>query len=163
MIGRLLKSARLIVFDFDGVFTDNRVLVHEDGSESVWCNRADGFGISLLAAKGIPMIVLSTEENAVVSARCRKLRLPCYQGVSDKYHTLKALLAERRIAPQDVIYVGNDVNDLKCMEWVGCSVTVRDADPRVRSKAKIILSKKGGEGAARELCDLVLRYCRAVR
>ncbi|MBI4436400.1 MAG: HAD hydrolase family protein [Candidatus Omnitrophica bacterium] len=153
----LLKSPKLIVFDFDGVFTDNGVLVHEDGSESVFCSRADGLGISLLAAKGILMVVLSTEENPVVSARSKKLGLPCYQGVRDKFQALKALLEEKRIDAEDVVYVGNDINDLKCMEWVGCGVAVKDAEPAVLAKAKVVLKKEGGRGAVRELCDLVMQ------
>ena len=156
--GLFPKPPKLVVFDFDGVLTDNRVLVHENGGESVWCSRSDGLGIVMLSTRGVPMIILSTEENPVVSARARKLGLSCYQGVADKYQTLKALLEERRIDPDDVIYVGNDVNDLKCMEWVGCGVAVKDADPSVLSKAKIILRKEGGKGAVRELCDLVMQH-----
>ena len=145
------------MFDFDGVFTDNRVLVHEDGSESVWCHRADRLGISSLFAKGVPMVVLSTEKNQVVSARCKKLGLPCHQGIADKYERLKTLVAERGIDSKEVIYVGNDINDLRCMEWVGCGIAVRDADPAVLKKARLVLEKKGGEGAVRELCDLVIQ------
>ena len=156
--GRFPKSLKLVVFDFDGVFTDNRVLVREDGSESVWCSRADGLGIERLSAKGIPMMVLSTEANRVVSARARKLGLPCRQGVADKLRALKAFLKKRRISPDDVIYLGNDVNDMKCMEWVGCGVAVKDADPLVLSHAKIVLQKKGGKGAVRELCDLLMQH-----
>ena len=112
----------MIVFDFDGVFTDNRVLVHEDGREAVWCHREDGLGIARLLERGIPMVVFSTEENPVVSARCRKLKLPCHQGLSDKLGTLKHLVATRGIDPKEVIFVGNDINDLSCMEWVGCGI-----------------------------------------
>lgn len=153
----LPHQARLVVCDFDGVFTDNRVLVHQDGSESVWCDRSDGLGVAALLAKGIPMIVLSTEENRVVSARCRKLGLPCHQGVTDKYQLLQRLVREKGIDRKEVIYLGNDVNDLACMEWVGCSVAVKDAHPPVLSKAKIVLTRKGGKGAVRELCDLILQ------
>ena len=159
--GALSYSPKLIVFDFDGVLTDNRVLVHEDGSESVWCSRADGLGISMLLEKGIPMMVLSTEENPVVGARCKKLGLLCCQGIRNKYQTLKALVEKRGISPKEVIYVGNDVNDLLCMEWVGYSVAVNDADPAVLTKAKLILTKKGGKGAVREFCDWVLEHCDA--
>ena len=158
MPNRLLpRHPKLIVFDFDGVFTDNRVLVHEDGSESVWCSRADGLGILTLLNK-IKMAVLSTERNQVVRMRCKKLDLPCYQGIGDKYQTLRTLVEEHGIDPKEVIYVGNDINDLKCMEWVGCCVAVRDADPLILSKAKMILTKEGGRGAVRELCNLVLQH-----
>ncbi|MFH1857766.1 MAG: HAD hydrolase family protein [Candidatus Omnitrophota bacterium] len=153
----LSRKPKLIVFDFDGIFTDNRVLVHEDGRESVWCHRGDGLGVAMLSAKGIPMLVLSTERNPVVSARCKKLGLPCHQGIADKLQTLKALVEERGVHPKDVVYVGNDINDLMCMEWVGCSVTVKDAEPQVLKKADVVLDKKGGKGAVRQLCDWVLQ------
>ena len=153
----LPKYPKLIVFDFDGVFTDNRVLVHQDGSEAVWCSRADGLGIARLSEKRIPMIVLSTEENPVVSARCKKLGLTCYQGIADKYQTLKRIVRKKGIHPKEVLYVGNDINDLKCMEWVGYGVAVKDAYPLVLAKAKRVLERKGGRGAVRELCDLILQ------
>lgn len=156
-VALLPKTPKLLVCDFDGVFTDNRVLVHQDGSEAVWCNRADGLGIALLLAKGISVIVLSMEENPVVSARCRKLGVPCYKGVKDKYQMLQRLVKRRGVKREEVIYLGNDVNDLPCMEWVGCGVAVQDAVPSVLSKAKIVLTRKGGEGAVRELCDLMLQ------
>ena len=151
----LPQSPKLVVFDFDGVFTDNRVLVHEDGTESVLCNRSDGLGIERLADKGIPMLILSTETNKVVSARARKLGIPCRQGIDNKLRTLKSILKKRRIDPKEVVFVGNDVNDLECLQWVGCGIAVRDSVPAVLSKAKIVLRKEGGKGAVREVCDLL--------
>jgi N-acylneuraminate cytidylyltransferase len=146
----------LVVFDFDGVLTDNRVLVSEDGGEAVLCDRGDGMGIALLRQRGVEMIVLSTETHPVVEARCRKLALPCRQGLADKAAALAAILTERRIAPERVVYVGNDINDLACMQQVGFSVAVADAHPSVRCKADLVLSKSGGRGAVREFCDRVL-------
>ncbi len=146
----------LVVFDFDGVLTDNRVLVSDDGGEAVLCDRGDGMGISLLRQRGVEMIVLSTETHPVVEARCRKLALPCRQGLADKAAALATILAERRLAPEQVVYVGNDVNDLGCMQQVGFSVAVADAHPSVQRQADLILSKSGGRGAVREFCDRVL-------
>jgi len=146
----------LIVFDFDGVMTDNRVLVLEDGREAVACHRGDGWGIQSLRRHGVPVLVLSTERNAVVAARCAKLGIECVHGVGDKGAVLRALLRERGIDPARVVYVGNDVNDLECLQQVGCGMVVADAHPDVRPFAKMVLSRPGGEGAVREACDLVV-------
>lgn len=150
------EQVALIVFDFDGVMTDNRLFVFEDGREAVICNRSDGWGIGCLRAAGIPAMVLSTEPNPVVAARCRKLQLPYQQNVSDKAVFLRELLDERGIDPAHVIFVGNDANDLECLELVGLPVVVADAQPVVLGAAKLVLSRPGGHGAVRELCDLVL-------
>lgn len=144
-----------IVFDFDGVMTDNRVLVFQDKSEAVLCNRADGLGIAMLHACGIPMLVLSTEKNPVVAARCHKLGLECLQGIDTKEEALATWLAERGYAPARTIYVGNDCNDLGCLRLVGCPVVVSDAHEDTKAVAQMILSRPGGKGAVRELADIV--------
>lgn len=147
----------LVVFDFDGVMTDDRVWVDQNGHEMVAANRSDGMGIAMLRQAGIPMVVLSTETNLVVAARCQKLSLPVIQGLSDKARVLQDLLIEREIDPSQVVYLGNDVNDLACFPWVGCAVVVADAHPEVRDQADIVLTHNGGFGAVRELCDLILK------
>ncbi len=150
------NSIDLVVFDFDGVMTDNKLYVDQNGFEMVRCDRGDGMGISLLLENGIPAIVLSTEVNPVVEARCRKLKLPCRQGLADKAQALGEIVAEANLDLERVLYVGNDVNDLACMSRVGYAVAVADAHPLVQARADLILSRTGGNGAVRELCDLVL-------
>ena len=152
----LPEQLDLIVFDFDGVFTDNRVWVDQHGVEQIAASRGDGMGISLLKKAGFNAVVLSTETNSVVSARCKKMDLPVYQGIDAKGEALQKLLAERGIPGENVIYVGNDVNDLPCFPLVGCTVAVADAHPDVLSKANLVLKSPGGYGAVRELCDLVI-------
>jgi N-acylneuraminate cytidylyltransferase len=152
---------QLVVFDFDGVMTDNTVWIDERRDETVRCDRGDGWGIARLNDAKVPMMVLSTEEHPVVAARCAKLRLPCVQGCGDKAAKLAALLAERGIDPTDVIYVGNDVNDLACLRMVGMPVAVGDAHPEVKAASKLVLTKKGGRGAVREFCDLLLEVLHA--
>jgi len=147
----------LVVFDFDGVLTDNGVLVSEAGAESVRADRGDGWGIARLRDAGMPMLVLSTEENPVVGARCAKLGLECVQGVGDKGAALQDLLAERGVDAGRVAYVGNDVNDLACLELVGLPVVVADAHPDAAAAARLVLTRPGGHGAVREFCDLVLQ------
>lgn len=151
-----------IVFDFDGVFTDNKVVVFEDGLEAVICDRGDGMGLSLLKSLNIPIWVLSSEANLVGKRRCEKLEIPCYHDLGlDKASTLSRLLCENGILPEDVIYVGNDINDIPCMEMVGCAVAVADAHPEVLQQASFALENPGGDGAVREFCDLVTRLLRS--
>lgn len=153
----------LVVFDFDGVMTDNTVWVDANGGESVRSDRGDGWGIARLRDAGVRMMVLSTEENAVVAARSAKLKLTCIQGCADKAAALTALLAEEGIDPADVIYVGNDVNDLSCLRMVGMPVAVGDAHPDVMAASKLVLTRKGGRGAVREFCDLLLAALRGAQ
>ncbi len=146
----------LVVFDFDGVMTDNRVFITEDGLESVACHRGDGMGLAALRAAGFALAVLSTETNRVVSARCQKLGIPCRQGLADKGAALRALAAELGVAMENVMFVGNDLNDVECMRLAGTAVAVADAHPSALREADRVLSKEGGRGAVRELCDLLL-------
>jgi N-acylneuraminate cytidylyltransferase len=149
---------RLVVFDFDGVMTDNRVWVSESGSEWVACDRSDGLGVQVLKRLGVDACVLSTEENPVVGRRCAKLGLRVEQGLSDKAARLRQLLGDRGIDPLHVVYVGNDVNDLGCMRLVGCAVAVADAHPDVLREADLVLARTGGHGAVRELCDRIAAH-----
>jgi len=156
--GRLPKQIDLLVFDFDGVMTDDRVWVDQDGHESVVANRSDGLGIAMLRKTGVPMVVLSTETNPVVTARCRKLELTAIQGVGDKQAVLRSFLEQRNIDPQHVVYLGNDINDLPCFSLVGCAIVVADAHPDAIAQADLVLMHAGGHGAVRELCDKIISY-----
>lgn len=144
----------LVAFDFDGVMTDNAVLVGDDGRETVRCHRGDGWGLARLRDAGVAMMVLSTETNPVVAARCAKLKIPCHQGIGDKGAYLERFLAERSIDPAHVAFVGNDVNDLGCLRRVGFPVAVADSHPEVLAVARMVLTRRGGDGAVREFCDL---------
>ena len=153
------KRVSLVVFDFDGVMTDNRVWVDEGGHEMVAAYRSDTFGISRLAAQGISTLVISTETNPVVEARCQKIHIECIQGVTDKAPVLADILRQRNIAPEETIFVGNDINDLGCFKLAGYAVAVADAIPEALNSADLVLSHNGGYGAVRELCELILeRY-----
>ncbi len=151
-----LSSIRLLVLDFDGVLTDNRVLVRQDGSESVSCDRSDGLGIERLLEAGIEAMVLSKETNPVVAARCRKLRLPCSQGQDDKLPQLEKIASERGLVAAQIAYVGNDVNDLEVMGWCGVAIAVADAYPQALAVVDFVTRRSGGRGAVREVCDLIL-------
>ena len=123
-----LSAVRLLVLDFDGVMTDNRVLVTSGGQEAVWCHRGDSLGIARLKEAGVDVIVLSTETDPVVSARCRKLGIECIQGADDKLLALRQLTKTRSLVPDQVAYVGNDINDLRCLEWVGVANRVESQE-----------------------------------
>jgi len=151
-----IAAMQLVVFDFDGVFTDNRVYVFEDGREAVCCSRGDGLGIGLLRRGGIEAVVLSSETNPVVSRRAAKLQISCRQGCTDKLAMLHELAAERSVPLARVAYVGNDVNDAGCLQAAGWAVVVRDAHPDVVTLADYRTSARGGQGAVREVCDLLL-------
>jgi N-acylneuraminate cytidylyltransferase len=160
--GEALRMAALptelgaLVMDFDGVHTDNRVLVTESGSEAVRCHRGDGMGLEMLRKLGLPLVVLSKEANPVVTARCRKLGIECMQSLEEKLPAMRRWLDGAGIDARNAIYVGNDVNDLSCMKAVGCSVAPADAHDEAKRAARIILAAAGGRGALRELCDLIM-------
>lgn len=153
----LPEEVTLVVFDFDGVMTDNRVWVDAEGHEFVAAYRSDSLGVQALHKAGIRTLVLSTETDGAVAARCRKMGVPVLQGVNDKAARLIQYLNEQGIDARSVIFVGNDVNDLVCFDLVGCAVAVADAQPEVLRQADLILSRPGGHGAVRELCDLLLQ------
>jgi YrbI family 3-deoxy-D-manno-octulosonate 8-phosphate phosphatase len=153
---RLPAPVAALVMDFDGVLTDDGVILNQDGVESVRCDRGDGLGLGFVKARGIPLLILSKEKNPVVSARAKKLSIECLQGVDDKLTRLEAWAAERDIDLDRTVYIGNDVNDLACMGRVGCAAAPRDAHPEALRAAAIVVDADGGHGAVRALCDLIL-------
>jgi 3-deoxy-D-manno-octulosonate 8-phosphate phosphatase (KDO 8-P phosphatase) len=153
---------RMVVFDFDGVFTDNTVWVDGAGDESVRCWRGDGLGLQTLRELAIPAWVLSTETNPVVSHRCTKLGIPCLQGLAAKHVALEQLATETTIVLQDIAYVGNDINDAGCLRLVGVPIVVFDAHPDVVPLAVYRTRARGGFGAVREVCDWIATSARGV-
>jgi|SRR5919109_3423395 N-acylneuraminate cytidylyltransferase len=149
-------AIQMLALDFDGVMTDNRVLVDQDGREAVMVHRGDGWGIARLAEAGTEVVVVSTETNPVVAARCRKLNIEAVQGSDDKLASLKVLARARGLDPGQIAYVGNDVNDHACMDWVGVPIAVADAVPEVRAAARRVTTRSGGRGAVREVADWIL-------
>lgn len=152
---QIIKNIQLLVFDFDGVFTNNKVIVSESGEESVICDRSDGIGLAMLRSLGIEMIILSTESNKVVTKRAEKLKIQCRQGIPDKLVELHSIAMEYNISLDRMAYLGNDINDLDCLKAVGLPVVVADAYPQVKEIATLILKKNGGDGAVREFCEFL--------
>lgn len=154
-MSELIKKLQLVIFDFDGVFTDNKVYVNEEGLETVVCDRSDGIGISRLVSGGVKVFIVSTETNKVVTARANKLKIKAFQGVDDKLEFVKSRLILENISPENVAFVGNDINDLKVMKFVGCAICPSDAYPEIIKISRIVSEKKGGNGAVREICDFI--------
>lgn len=149
-------TASVLVTDFDGVHTDDTATVDSEGRESVRVSREDGMGVSRLRRAGIPMLILSTEQNPVVARRAEKLQVPVLHGVDDKVSALAAWAAEHGIRLADIAYVGNDVNDLGALGIVGWPIAVANAHPQVKAAARVVLSRRGGEGAVREVIERML-------
>ncbi|MFJ4625533.1 cytidylyltransferase domain-containing protein [Streptomyces sp. NPDC088847] len=145
-----------VVLDFDGTQTDDRVLIDSDGREFVSVHRGDGLGIAALRKSGLKMLILSSEQNPVVAARARKLQLPVLHGIDRKDLALKQWCEEQGIAPERVLYVGNDVNDLPCFALVGWPVAVASAHDVVRGAARAVTTVAGGDGAVREIASWIL-------
>ena len=161
-----IQDFHTIIFDFDGVFTDNFVYVDDVGTESVRCSRADSYGISLLnkyitnSGRQIDIFVLSTEVNEVVLKRCKKMGIECHKGEKQKTKYLDEWFSVNRaevINPYSgTAYFGNDLNDLGVIEKVRASFAPADAHPRIRSAATHVLSTQGGQGFVREGIELIL-------
>lgn len=152
---KAVRKIRIIVFDFDGVFTDNRVIVTDSGSEAVICDRSDGLGISRAKKAGIETIVISTEVNPVVGLRCKKLKIDCIQACNDKVKALEKKIKEQGYSFEETAFLGNDINDLSCLQKVGLPACVADAYPEVKKVCLYVTKRSGGRGAVREFCDFI--------
>ena len=147
-----------VIFDFDGVFTDNSVYIDETGIEYVRCSRADGLGIKMLDELRVPMIVISSEINPVVKIRCKKLGIDCVNGVKNKVQVARSWLSKMGVEPKNTLFVCNDINDIPLMKILGFKWCVNDAWPEVANLADFKLSRKGGYGAVREACEILKSY-----
>jgi 3-deoxy-D-manno-octulosonate 8-phosphate phosphatase (KDO 8-P phosphatase) len=154
-LGPLLGRVRMAIFDFDGVFTDNRVWVNERGEETLAFSRSDGLGLRRLDEVGVQYLIVSMERNPIVGARAQKLGVDCVQGVEDKLTILRERSAAAGVPLDEAAYVGNDINDADCLKAVGLPVVPADAWPEVKPLARWVLSRAGGAGCVREFCDAV--------
>jgi N-acylneuraminate cytidylyltransferase len=148
---------KILFLDFDGVMTDNKVITFDDGKEAVLSDRGDGFGIEQLLAINLEIIVISKERNKVVAARCKKLKIDYYQSVDKKWTLLKSILNKKKISSSNCGFVGNDLNDIECLQKVKYSFAPSDAVEEVKNLVKYQLKNKGGNGAIRELANQILK------
>ena len=149
------NKIKLVVYDFDGVMTDNKVYIDQNGNEMVQVSRADGLGVSEIIKLGIQQIIMSTEVNPVVTQRAIKLKIPCLQGLNNKKDALLDYSKKNDIDLKKVAYVGNDTNDMGAMEIAGFSFCPNDSHESIKEIADHILSRNGGDGAIRELFDII--------
>ncbi len=152
-----LMDIKAIIYDFDGVMTDNRVLVDQDGREAVFVNRGDGLAVSELKRRGIAQVIISTERNPVVGVRAKKLGLPVIQSVEDKAAAVRQYLADNGFRAAETAFIGNDRNDLEAMRLVGWPLAPADASEEIKKIAKVVFKTKGGRGVVRELLALLER------
>jgi YrbI family 3-deoxy-D-manno-octulosonate 8-phosphate phosphatase len=149
------SKIKLIVYDFDGVMTDNHVYVSQDGTEMAMCHRGDGLGVGIIRDMGIEQVIISTEVNPIVAKRAEKLKLPVVHKVKNKAQALKDYCAEKGIVLENVMYIGNDTNDLEAMKLAGIKGAPADAEPEILKAARWISAKKGGDGVIRELARVL--------
>jgi len=141
----------IFIYDFDGVLTDNRVLVSEDGKESVFCNRSDGLAIRKINDMGIKQLIISTEKNSIVSVRAEKLGITAIQGINNKKDILLEYCNKQLIDINEILYIGNDINDLEVMLIAGFPVCPKDAYSEIRKISRLIIPTCGGHGVIRSL------------
>jgi 3-deoxy-D-manno-octulosonate 8-phosphate phosphatase (KDO 8-P phosphatase) len=151
-----LDNIDVIVFDFDGVLTNNLVYLDQHGTESVTCSRADGLAFEALRILKKPTYIMSTEVNPVVKARAIKLQVPILQGLKNKALTLKSLAKEKKYKMEKVLYIGNDLNDYTAIKLCGFSACPSDSHPKIKDIVDVVLESSGGMGVARELLEEVM-------
>ncbi len=147
------NQIEMLLFDFDGVLTDNLVHIDSNGREFVSCSRADGLAFDVLSKLEKPVYILSTEENLVVTARASKLKVPVLQGVHDKEIALTELARAKGYSLQNILYVGNDLNDYQVMKLCGHTACPADSHVKIKEVSDIILNTCGGKGVVRELLE----------
>ena len=160
------QNIHTIIFDFDGVFTDNKVYVDENGKETIKCDRADGLALDIFRKFKeknnweIDYFILSREKNSVVQKRSEKLKIKCYENIADKQLFIKNYLLKRFNnyieSKKGVIYLGNDLNDLSAIILCGFSIAPIDAHQIIKSKVNIVSQKKGGDGFVRDAIEKII-------
>lgn len=156
----LFKYAKILACDFDGTLTDGYVYFNQDGVETVRCSRKDGYAANLLREKGIHMVIISQEPNPIVATRAKKMKIDYFHAIESaesKLEILKRYILDNNVSPAEVVYIGDDVNDIGCMNFAGVGVTVSDGHDECKKIADYITVQKGGEHAVREVCDLILQ------
>ena len=152
---RRAANIRIFGIDFDGVMTDNKVYLFEDGREAVVCSRLEGYGLRAAAAADVYCFILSTERNPVVSARARKLQIDCMQDIPDKVEAFSQILAARGLTYAQAAFIGNDVNDFGLLKEVALPIAVSDAHEALNAIETFRTRRRGGDGAVREACDAI--------
>ncbi len=154
-----IKNVKYFAYDFDGVMTDNRVLVDQDGKEAVFVNRSDGYAIARFKEMGLKQVIISTEKNPVVEARAKKLGIEVFYGVDDKGRAIRDFCDREAISTDEVFYIGNDLNDEPAFQLAGIKGAPKDAEREILEIADWISDKCGGEGVIRDLYEIYRCNC----
>lgn len=152
-----LKKIKLIAFDFDGVFTDGKVTLDQNGIESVVCSRRDSLGLNQLKRMGIKLAVISMELNPIVKKRCEKLKIECFVSPNSKVEYFKNLIKREGLTVEQAAFMGDDLNDLECLEYAGVAFTVADGADECKKSADYVTIRNSGDHAVREICDLIMK------
>jgi len=153
----MIHQLDALIFDFDGVLTDGRVWVDEEGMEMVCCSRTDGLAFDVLRKLEVEMFILSTENNPVVLKRGEKIGVPVHQGSQDKLNSLRKLAEMHGFSLKKSFYTGNDLNDYYVMKACGYSGCPADSHPKILEIADFPLKANGGQGVVRELVESVFQ------
>jgi YrbI family 3-deoxy-D-manno-octulosonate 8-phosphate phosphatase len=149
------SKVSLVISDFDGVMTDGKVEISEQGFESVTCSRLDGIGVKLLKNNGIDVIILSSEANKSVEHRAKKLNITAHTNVLDKLEFIKNIQSKKSISSEEIFYIGDEINDLAVMKNLIHTACPKDANSEIKKVAKYLLKRKGGNGVIREVSELI--------
>ena len=152
-----LEDLDALIFDFDGVLTDNKVHLDQDGNEWVSCNRTDGLAFDVLRKLKKPTYIISTERNKVVAARAKKLKIPVIFGIQNKSEALKKLSKKKIFNLDRTLYVGNDLNDYEALKLCGYSACPSDSHKKIKQISTFKLDANGGSGVVRELLENILK------
>ena len=148
-----IDNIKVFIFDFDGVLTNNKVYIDQNGKESVSCSRADGLAFDVLRKLKKPSYILSTEKNTVVSARAQKLQISALQGAENKVSGIQEIIKKENCKIENILYVGNDLNDYRVMSICGFTACPADSHEKIKQISSIILKTNGGHGIVRELLE----------
>jgi 3-deoxy-D-manno-octulosonate 8-phosphate phosphatase (KDO 8-P phosphatase) len=152
-----IKPLKLMAFDVDGVLTDGKLYYTDDGIETKTFHALDGQGMNMLRDSGIKLAIITSRRSPLVERRSRDLGLHyCYQGVRNKREAFDEILSELKLRPEQAGYMGDDLFDLGAMTRAGFAASVPAAPDAVRSRAHYVTRRAGGDGAVREVCELIL-------
>jgi 3-deoxy-D-manno-octulosonate 8-phosphate phosphatase (KDO 8-P phosphatase) len=153
-----IRSVRLLMLDVDGVLTDGRIIINDQGFESKNFDVKDGHGLKMLMRYGIGVALITGRRSSVVEHRARDLGIQAvYQGVWNKVEIFDEILRKMNLCPEQTAYVGDDIVDIAIMRRAGFAVAVRDAAEDTKTIAHYVTKKKGGRGAVREVCEIILK------
>ena len=152
-----IARIKMLVMDVDGVMTDGGMYYSASGDEMKKFNARDGMGLQLMREAGYTLAIITGENSDIVYDRAKKLQIDeTHRGIEDKLATIKDIMIRYCLEPDEVAYIGDDINDLQAMSIAGFAVAVQDAVASVKEIADYITTAKGGHGAVREVCDLIL-------